>query len=140
MYPLSKSSIKKLETCDTQLQEIVNAVTEIMPIQVIEGKRSKKRQDRLFAIGRSKLQWPDSKHNVEEPDELAKAVDIAPKPIDWNDMERFFFLAGVMFGVGRGLNIKVRWGGNWRGDLNFKDNDFNDFVHFELVEKRKPET
>lgn len=137
MNILSKSSIKKLETCDVQLQEIVNAVTEIMPIQVIEGKRSKRRQDRLFAIGRSKLQWPDSKHNVEEPDELAKAVDIAPKPIDWNDMERFFFLAGVMFGVGGRLNIKVRWGGDWNQNLDFKDQNFRDLVHFELVEEKK---
>lgn len=136
MNTLSKSSIKKLKTCDTQLQEIVNAVTEIMPIQVIEGKRSKKRQDRLFAIGRSKLQWPDSKHNVKESDELSDAVDIAPKPIDWNDMERFFFLAGVVFGVGGCLNIKVRWGGDWNQNLDFKDQNFRDLVHFELVEKK----
>jgi peptidoglycan L-alanyl-D-glutamate endopeptidase CwlK len=37
-----------------------------------------------------------------------------------------------MLGIASGLGIKLRWGGNWNGDFNLKDNKFQDIGHFEV--------
>ena len=53
-------------------------------------------------------------------------------PIDWEDRERFSYFAGFVKGVAWRLNIRVRWGGDWDGDTELSDNNFDDLVHFEL--------
>ena len=53
------------------------------------------------------------------------AVDVAPYPIDWNDRERFFELAGFVQAFALGMNIKVQWGGHWKGKKQ-------DLPHWEL--------
>ena len=42
--------------------------------------------------------------------------------------------AGYVQGVAEQLGIKIRWGGDWDSDFDFKDQTFNDLVHFELRE------
>ena len=34
--------------------------------------------------------------------------------------------------VANRLGLKVRWGGDWDGDFEFKDQNFHDLPHFEL--------
>jgi peptidoglycan L-alanyl-D-glutamate endopeptidase CwlK len=101
----------------------------IMDFTVVCGHRSEELQNKAFKEGRSKLEWPYSKHNRTP----SLAVDIAPYPIDWNDKERFYFLAGVMKAMAYKHDIGIRWGGDWKGDNDFKNNSFNDLVHFELI-------
>jgi peptidoglycan L-alanyl-D-glutamate endopeptidase CwlK len=38
--------------------------------------------------------------------------------------------------VANTLGIKIRWGGDWNGDLQFRDEKFKDLPHFELVEEK----
>ena len=97
----------------------------------------KKDQDKFFDEGKTKVKWPDGKHN-KTPSE---AVDSVPYPIDWNDRERFigygcYVLGGVadaLYSAGK-MKHKVRWGGDWNHtDREFTPQNFNDYPHFELV-------
>ena len=63
----------------------------------------------------------------------SRAVDIAPYPLDWNDAEAFTLLAGIIKGISYMLNIPVRLGIDWDGDLNVKEHGFKDRPHIELV-------
>ena len=130
MATFSKRSRDRLETCDIRLQRIMDEVIEIIDCEILEGHRGKELQDLYFSQGKSKLQFPESKHN-QNP---SIAIDIAPYPIDWNDKSRFYFLAGVVKGVAYNQGIKIRWGGDWDSDNDFKDQTFFDLPHFEIKE------
>lgn len=126
----SRTSRRRLDTCHQRLQEIMEDVLEIRDITIIEGHRSPERQDELFAAGKSKLRGGESKHNLFP----SRAVDIAPYPIDWDDIHQFVYLAGIVQAVARRHGVKIRWGGNWDGDDTVvSDQNFDDLVHFEMV-------
>lgn len=129
MPKFSEKSKGLLNQCDIRLQEICNAAIEIMDFTVITGHREQAEQDADFAAGRSKLKWPDGKHNAFP----SHAIDIAPYPVDWADLSRFYLLAGIMIGIAFTKGVKLRWGGDWDGDFDLKDNKFQDIGHFELV-------
>ena len=109
---------------DIKLQHILNKLIQIMDVTIIEGLRSQKRQDELVKKGASKTKY--SKHIT------GKAVDLAPYPIDWKDRERFHYMGGMVRGIAHELDIKIRWGGDWDGDGEIKDNSFDDLVHIEI--------
>jgi peptidoglycan L-alanyl-D-glutamate endopeptidase CwlK len=96
-----------------------------MDVTIIEGVRSQERQDRLVAEGKSKTKF--SKHIT------GRAVDLAPYPIDWEDRDRFHYMGGMLRGIAHQMGVKVIWGGDWNGDGETKDNNFDDLVHIELV-------
>ena len=130
MPSFGTSSREKLDTCDEKLQAICELIIEHYDFTVLEGHRSGERQDELFRQGKSKLKAGQSKHNSLP----SKAVDLAPYKIDWNDMNRFFLLAGMMFQAAHDMGIKIRWGMDWDRDWDHKDQSFFDAPHFELVE------
>lgn len=112
---LGKQSLDRLATCDDDLQELVHDVAnrisagELAPagihdITVLCGFRDKAAQQKAFADGASKLQWPNSKHNRQP----AQAVDIAPYPIDWKDVAAFDVLRGFVLARAAVLGIKLR--------------------------------
>jgi hypothetical protein len=126
MPRFGRRSKEKLKGVNTKLVNVANEIIKIMDITVIEGLRSKERQEGLVAQGKSKTRF--SKH-IE-----GKAIDIAPYPIDWNDRERFHYMGGMARGIGHVLGIDIRWGGDWDSDGEIKDNSFDDLVHIELKE------
>lgn len=128
MPKFSEQSIIKLNTVDPKLATIINEAIKIYDFTVLEGHRDAYSQNKAFEEGRSKLQYPESKHNKSP----SLAIDIAPYPVDWNDLKRFYYLAGVVKALGLVHGINIRWGGDWDGDGDFKDQTFNDLVHFEL--------
>lgn len=128
-YKFSERSKQNLSQCHPDLQKIALAVLEIHDCTVIEGHRPKEEQDKAFHSGKSKLKWPESKHN-KKPSE---AIDLVPYPIDWNDKNRFYYFAGLVMGTAHSLGINLRWGGDWDGDNSFKDQNFHDLPHFERV-------
>ncbi len=130
MPKFSDKSKRLLSTCDLRLQELCDEAIRIMDFTVITGHRDKESQNKAFAKGLSKLRWPDGKHNKYP----SQAIDIAPYPIDWNDRERFVLLAGIMIATAKSQGIALRWGGDWDGDFNLKDNKFADLGHFEIKE------
>jgi peptidoglycan L-alanyl-D-glutamate endopeptidase CwlK len=91
------------------------------------GHRSKAEQDKAFADGFSKVQFPNSKHNSLP----SMAVDVAPFPINWKDAEGWEKLGEIVWKCWQKLPISERagyrlvWGGHWK--------KFKDSPHFEIV-------
>jgi peptidoglycan L-alanyl-D-glutamate endopeptidase CwlK len=125
----SERSRTNLETCHTDLQRVFNVVINFYDCTILEGHRTEYDQNKYFDEGKSKLQWPDSKHNKMP----SLAVDAVPYPIDWQDKRRFYHFAGFVLGVASMMGIKLRCGIDWDGDFSFKDQSFHDYPHFELV-------
>lgn len=137
MPKFGNASKLKLMTCDQRLQKICLDAIEVMDFTVLCGHRGQEEQDELFANGKSKLQWPKSKHNKNP----SVAVDIAPWPIpdnwgsyDPHQLGRFYALAGVMFAMAAKHKIKLRWGGTWGGIDDKNPSGFFDLPHFEIIE------
>lgn len=137
VYKFGQRSLNKLATVDPRLREVmIEALAKgLIDFAVVEGRRSKERQEALLFEGRTKVHWPNSKHNVVNPDDLAKAVDVVPwvngKPS--YHREHCIFLAGVIRTVAVDSNINLRWGGNWDRDGEpITDQRFDDLVHFEI--------
>lgn len=127
--PLDPKSRVQLLTCDFKLQALFQEVAKYYDFTVLEGHRNEELQNKAFKEGKSKLQWPQGKHN-QLP---SKAVDVAPNPIDWNDLKRFYHFAGFVEAVATSMGIRIRWGGCWNGGHNFNANQFNDLPHFEVL-------
>lgn len=124
MPKYSEKSQASLSTCHEDLRKIFNQVIKVMDVTILEGHRTQANQTKAFEEGKSRAMWPMSKHN-ELP---SMAVDVAPYPIDWDDRERFFRLAGLVQGIASQMGIEVNWGGDW---------SFFDGPHFELPKRKK---
>ena len=60
-------------------------------------------------------------------------------PIDWEDANRFYYFAGRVMAVASSKGYRLRFGGDWDGDMDLKDQNFNDLVHFEYIGKIETE-
>lgn len=127
-------SRKALDSCDYRLVLVAERVIEIFNFKVLEGHRDQKTQDKYFAEGKSKIRWPNGKHNRLP----SLAFDLAPFPVDFSNkpkaIARFYLLAGLVMMAADEMGFKMRWGGDWDGDWDLNDNNFDDLGHFELVE------
>jgi len=130
MPRFSQHSLVLLDTCDIRLVRIMTDVVKEFDISIISGRRNQEEQNELFRQGLSQRKWPDSNHNVYP---LSRAVDIAPFPIEWEDRERFVYMAGYVMGVASKHMVMLKWGGDWNRDWEVKDEMFRDLGHFELV-------
>ena len=128
MPRFGKRSIGRLQTCDQKLQELFYEVVKHFDCSIIEGHRGEERQNKAYADGKSKVKYPNGKHN-QNP---SVAVDVAPYPIDWSDRDRFHYFGGFVLGVAKEMGMNIRWGGDWNQDTHTKDNKFDDLVHFEI--------
>ena len=124
----SKRSKSRLSTCDERLQEVFTEVIKHVDCSILEGHRSKERQNKLYDEGRTKVKYPTGRHNSNP----SKACDVTPYPVDWKDRERQTLFAGFVIGVARSMGYNVRWGGDWDMDFQVMDNRFDDFPHFEI--------
>ena len=131
MFKFGKRSKRNLKTCDQRLQNILNEVIKHVDCSVIEGHRNQDRQNQLYKEGKTKVKFPNGRHNSYP----SLAVDVVPYPIDWEDRERMTLFAGFVKGIAKGMyNIDLRWGGDWDSDFQVQDNRFDDFPHFEIKE------
>lgn len=128
-YQFGKRSKRNLLELDPKLQLILNELITMIDVTISTGHRDEAEQNRLYREGFSKVQWPDSKHNVYP----AQAVDVEPWPIDYSDVRRYYIMAGMIKHIAKVAGISIRWGGDWDGDGDLKDQSFNDLAHFELL-------
>ena len=128
MPRFGKKSKERLKGVDIKLQHILRQLIKIMDVTIIEGVRSKEKQQEYFKDGKSKIDGVTKKGMHQ----LGKAVDLAPYPVDWKNTKRFYYMGGMLRGISKQLNIKVRWGGDWDSDGKIKDQTFNDLVHIEI--------
>jgi peptidoglycan L-alanyl-D-glutamate endopeptidase CwlK len=132
MPRFGKRSKERLSTCDDKLQKIFNEVIKYVDCSVLEGHRSAERQNKLFDEGKTKVKFPNGRHNSNP----SRAVDVVPYPVDWDDRERFYLFAGFVIGIAQSMGIKLRWGGDWNMNFEVDDNKFDDFPHFELRKEK----
>ena len=117
---LNKKSLDRLSGVHSDLVAVVKLAIELSDIdfQVIEGVRSKARQEQLFKVGAS--QTLNSRHLTGHAVDLAALVNDS---IRW-DWPLYFKIADAMKKAATQLKIKIVWGGDWR--------TFKDGPHFEL--------
>ena len=130
MYKFGKVSQERLDTCHPDLQELLNEAIKYIDFSVICGYRNEEDQMNAFISGASKVQYPNSKHNTKP----SVAVDIAPYPIDWDNIKRFAFLVGIVKGIAESRGIEIRLGADWDSDGDITDHKFMDWPHIELVD------
>ena len=128
MPKFGRKSRERLSTCESNLQKVFNEVIKHVDCSVLEGHREKDRQNKLFEEGKTKVKYPNGRHNRQP----SSAVDVTPYPVDWKDRERQTLFAGFVIGVASQMGINLRWGGDWDQDFQVIDNRFDDFPHFEL--------
>lgn len=143
MPSFSKKSLHQLSTCDPRWKDILKRVVRYYDCTVIQGHRGEAEQNQYFYTGRSKVKFPNSKHNTYP----SLAVDVAPyikgRGIPWpqigsrtyvKDSWEFVYFAGHLVATARAMGHEVRWGGDWDKNHILQDNKFDDLVHFELVD------
>lgn len=128
MPKFSRKSHETLYTCHGYIQKVFEEVIKNYDCTILTGHRGEEYQTDVFRQGLSKLNWPDSKHNVQP----SLAIDAAPYPIMWQDKKRFYHFAGYVLGIADKLGVTMRWGGDWDSDRDLNDQSFMDLVHFEL--------
>ena len=120
MPHFSRISRERLLTCDSRIITVCSEVIGFYDFSVLCGHRGEAAQNAAYANHHSQLRWPHSLHNTYP----SLAIDLAPWPIDWDDLYRFHELAGAMLYVARSKGIEMEWGGHWPR--------FKDLPHFQV--------
>jgi peptidoglycan L-alanyl-D-glutamate endopeptidase CwlK len=129
-----------LNQCTEQLRGLFRRVDTIVPVEILPSTiRTRGEQKAFFAAGTSKTM--NSKHLISPEHPFSRAVDAGPYPHRWpqegskdfwKDWARLYYFAGVVVIIAREMKIAVRYGGDWNGNFELKDENFFDGVHFEL--------
>ena len=133
MPHFGERSHSNLAEIHPKLRDLFYEVIKTYDCSIICGYRGQVAQNTAFHSGFSKVQWPDSRHN-QKP---SIAVDVMPYPIDWDDAKRLYHFVGYVERCARQMGIKVRSGADWDGDFDFKDQNFHDAPHWELLDDGK---
>jgi len=128
-----RDSSDRLETCHPDLQRLFREVVQQVDCAILCGHRDQAEQMRVYREGLSQLWYPRSKHNLIP----SMAVDVAPfhakKPhVRWQDKDSWYFFGGYVKGVADQMGIRIRWGGDFDMDGNFRDQSLIDLPHYEL--------
>lgn len=134
-FKFSNRSKSNLQECHFSLQLIIREALSygIMDFTIIEGHRPKDLQEKYFREGKSKVHYPNGKHN-KVPSEAVDIVPYIDGKINW-EKEHCCVLAGIVLSASSKLEIPIRWGGAWSGEINLPNNSFQDLCHFELILK-----
>ena len=136
MPKFSKQSLDKLSTCHEDLQKVMHEAIKHIDFTVLYGYRTPEEQFELYKKGRKLVdgKWVKVGTTVTNLDGKAKksnhnynpsrAVDVAPYPIDWNDIQRFKDLAIVIKEAAKTVGVDIVWGGDWKS--------FKDYPHYEV--------
>jgi len=156
MPHFGNSSRRKLATAHPMLQELCNRVVEHHDITILIGHRTEEEQNAAHASGASTKPFPQSKHNVFP----SMAVDVAPWPIpegwgdlngqapkardlEWKERVKFYeMIACFRFAWNQMMSdfpelrwkYRLRFGADWDGDNDYRDQTFDDLPHIELIE------
>jgi len=128
-FKFGRRSMESLGSVHPELRRLFTEVIRHYDCSILEGHRGREAQEEALRKGTTTLPWPRSKHNTFP----ALAVDAVPYPIDWTDTRRFYYFGGFVLATAAQLGIRIRWGGDWDGDGDFKDQSFHDLPHFELL-------
>lgn len=125
-FKLSQKSIDRLSGVHPDLVSVVKRAIEISEVDfaVLEGFRSKARQEQLVAAGAS--QTMNSRHLTGHAVDLGAMVS---GTVRW-DWPLYYKVADAMKKAAAELNVPIEWGGDWK--------KFKDGPHFQLPHKEYP--
>ena len=148
-YIIGSNSRSHLNQSHSDFTIIAEELIKIIDFSTDNSHRNQRVQDQAYAAGRSKVQFPNSKHNTSP----SNAIHFNPWPIIWPDnwysadaekaakiLGRFYLLSGIVVGISYGLykegkiTSRIRWGGDWDGDGDILDQTFDDLTHFERMD------
>lgn len=144
MRQLSDFSKKKMLGVHPTLVRLMEMAIKECPLQfeVSHGVRPDAEQAELYARGRTKpgkiVTMCDgvirrSKHQA-LPGKYGEAVDIVvyvDGQVTW-DPKHYKTVAKHILKVAKGVGGKVRWGGDWNGDM-IDNQKFYDYPHYEVI-------
>lgn len=82
-----------------------------------------------------KVTWlndPFASPHAVKADGYGHAVDLAPYPIDWDNVSRFDRLAHLMFDAAKMEGVHIKWGADWDEDGKPRERGESDSPHFQL--------
>ncbi len=135
MPNFGKLSLERLATCDERIQKVMNEAIKHYDFTVLYGYRTPEEQFELFKKGRTLTNgvWKVTGKTVTQLDgktkmsnhnsNPSKAIDIAPYPIDWNNIQRFLDMAKVIKEAAKTVGVEITYGGDWK---------MKDYPHFEV--------
>lgn len=133
MRTWSANSQKHYDTLDPRLQKLCTRIRdEVCDISIICGHRGQVEQDEYYATGRSKVKYPNGKHNSMP----SRAVDIQPYPMpEYNPKvwAALGYIAGRAYAIAWEEGFAIRWGGDWDNDGDLTDQNFDDLYHIEVL-------
>ena len=144
MPKFGKKSLDRLATCHPDLQKVMNEAIKHYDFTILYGYRTPNEQFELYKKGRTfkNGKWTKVGTTFTELDGKIKkskhnylpslAVDVAPYPIDWNNLDRFKKLNDVVMKCAKKLGIGLVWGADWDGDGDIAEHTLQDYPHFEL--------
>lgn len=101
----------------------MDEVSKTVNCSLICGFRNEADQNKAFADKKSKLRWPNSRHNTWP----SEAVDIVPYPVNWQDIKAFKAMAVKIKEAAKEVGVEIVWGGDWV--------KLRDYPHWELKRK-----
>ena len=125
-FKLSQKSIDRLSGVHPDLVSVVKRAIEVSEVDfaVLEGFRSKARQEQLVAAGAS--QTMNSRHLTGHAVDLGAMVS---GTVRW-DWPLYFKVADAVKKAAAELGTPIEWGGDWK--------KFKDGPHFQLPWKEYP--
>lgn len=156
MFSYGTTSTRRRDECHPDCVIIIDEVIKIFNASVLCGKRGEEEQSLAFNTGKSQVEWPYSKHNVDphnpkctdHPDKSI-AFDLAEFHadidgyIDWENKQEMWDNAKIILEIAKDLKWQgritheLRSGCDWDQDgipvFNDPDETFWDAVHFELM-------
>lgn len=139
MPKFSQRSLANLATCHVDIQTLFNEVIKNFDCVITEGYRNQEDQEKAFNAGNSKLHYPHGKHN-QKPSRAVDAYPFEEKvTVNWKDINRIYYFSGYVMGVAQKLKDEgkmthsIRYGGDWDGDTQVRDETFKDIGHYEIV-------
>lgn len=138
MYQLGSKSKQTLKGVHPNLVRVIERAIQLssQDFTVLEGIRTPQRQEELYAQGRTKpgpvVTWTLKSRHFIQADGWGHAVDLAPYPLDWNDLSKFEAIADAMFQASKELGTPLRWGADWDSDGRPRERGETDSPHFEL--------
>jgi len=153
-FSFGLNSTNQLNTLAEPLRLVLLKAVESYDFSITEGRRTLDTQIRNIRSGASKT--IDSRHiprdarGVYDPQGLSEAADLVPYQKGVNPWpqsgdtseevakkhRRFYFMQGILYQAAKELDVDVRIGVDWDGDLDFFDQDFDDMGHIELRTER----
>lgn len=156
MPSFGKKSTERRAQLHPVLQGLCDRVVAYFDITLITGHRNEEEQTKAFTSGLSELPWDESRHNKIP----SMAVDAAPWPIPegWGDLEgqtlkardlnwkervKFYeMIAAFRFAWEQMTEefpdikekYRIRFGADWDGDGDYRDQTFDDLPHIEIWE------